>query len=417
MKLSWSFIASSLYCAASAAPAGHVYIHDPSRRPSPQAASTVNPETARLILAQRLGLSRFHSIKDPSEETLKQINAFGGRKQKLFGGENPDRTQAQVLVWIEGAEDAEAIIKHPETWSSFSIANPPPASDNERLIQDMIQQAESLPQKPDPKGNTYSSTSKIDVILSKLEPPTVYNDYLTVLRLDLLRADKGQELLSTVLSTLPDLTSQYAEDSFGITLVMMPPSSSHSKRTAHPYGSYDLPSNLHARREPTEAPISLSTPKPATSPNPAVPDLEDFPVVTQADGGNDTTPPLGILPRCFASKTACIEATNQCSGHGECSVIQKKSGGKTGPKDCYGCVCKPTFIRLNDTGMEQRRRTTHWGGPACQKKDISVPFWLFVTSGVLFAFLISGGIGLLYSVGSEELPGVIGAGVSGPSRK
>ena len=108
MKLSWGFIVSSLYCAASAAHEGHVYVLDPISRPSPQAATTVDAATARLILAQRLGLSRYHSIeKTRSEESLKQINAYGGRQQKLFGGEEADRTQAHALVWIEGVEDAE----------------------------------------------------------------------------------------------------------------------------------------------------------------------------------------------------------------------------------------------------------------------------------------------------------------------
>ena len=72
---------------------------------------------------------------------------------------------------------------------------------------------------------------------------------------------------------------------------------------------------------------------------------------------------------------------------------------------------------VEEDGEEPKIKTTYWGGPACQKKDVSVPFWLFVGSGVLLAFLISSGIGMLYSMGSEELPSVIGAGVSGPSRK
>lgn len=107
MKLSWGFITSSLYCAASAAQQGNVYLFDPVPKTSPQAATTVDATTARLILAQRLGLSRFHTIeRSRSEESLKQINAFGGQHQKLFGGEPADRTQAHALVWIEGVEDA-----------------------------------------------------------------------------------------------------------------------------------------------------------------------------------------------------------------------------------------------------------------------------------------------------------------------
>jgi hypothetical protein len=71
----------------------------------------VTPETARLILAERLGLSRFHSIKNPSEEVVQQINAYRGKQQKLFGGEDPEATQAQLLVWVEDVEDVAGACK------------------------------------------------------------------------------------------------------------------------------------------------------------------------------------------------------------------------------------------------------------------------------------------------------------------
>jgi len=105
MKLTWGLALSSLYSAACAAGVGHVYIHDSLPRSSPQASSSVDPDTARLILAQRLGLSRFHSIKNPSEEVVQQINAYKGKQQKLFGGEHPEATQAQLLVWVEDVDD------------------------------------------------------------------------------------------------------------------------------------------------------------------------------------------------------------------------------------------------------------------------------------------------------------------------
>lgn len=63
------------------------------------------------------------------------------------------------------------------------------------------------------------------------------------------------------------------------------------------------------------------------------------------------------------------------------------------------------------------KKTTYWGGPACQKKDVSIPFWLFVGTTLTLMFLVGSGIGMLYSMGAEELPSVIGAGVSGPVKK
>jgi hypothetical protein len=111
MKLSRAFALSSLYSAACAAGIGHVYIHDSIPRTSPQPSSSVDPETARLILAQRLGLSQFHSINNPSESIVEQINAFGGRQRKLFGEEDPKRTQAQLLVWVDGVEDVTGTLR------------------------------------------------------------------------------------------------------------------------------------------------------------------------------------------------------------------------------------------------------------------------------------------------------------------
>lgn len=90
MRISWGFLASSLYCTASAV------------RPS------VSPETARLIIAQRLGLSRFHSIELADAEAIRHINTFGGRPSKLFGQEDADKARAHLFVWVDGVDEAEA---------------------------------------------------------------------------------------------------------------------------------------------------------------------------------------------------------------------------------------------------------------------------------------------------------------------
>lgn len=55
-----------------------------------------------------------------------------------------------------------------------------------------------------------------------------------------------------------------------------------------------------------------------------------------------------------------------------------------------------------------------WGGNACQKKDVSMEFILFASFGVVFTAIIAGSIGMLFNMGSQELPSVIGAGVVGP---
>lgn len=190
----------------------------------------------------------------------------------------------------------------------------------------------------------------------------------------------------------------------------MPPSSANSKRrVVSPYGLYDMPTSVEARRNRQNPEALLSfTPEPSTSPNAKAdyPDLEDFPVYT-SDKKKANSTVRGILPPFFNSLASCEKTTQNCSGHGECKLLHKAQD-KT-QQDRYGCACKPTIV-----GKGEGRKVTNWAGPACQKKDISVPFWLFVGTGVMLAFLISTIIGMMYSIGSEELPSVIGAGVSGP---
>lgn len=48
----------------------------------------------------------------------------------------------------------------------------------------------------------------------------------------------------------------------------------------------------------------------------------------------------------------------------------------------------------------------------CQKEDVSVQFWLIAGFTVTIVGAVTFAIGLLFSVGEEQLPGVIGAGVS-----
>ncbi|KAF2705169.1 hypothetical protein K504DRAFT_460434 [Pleomassaria siparia CBS 279.74] len=410
MKLSRSSVFSSLLCAASALDHGYMFTYDPIANSSPAPDSNyVTPETARLILAQRLGLSRFHSIKNAKDEAIVELNAYGGRAQKLFSGEDRQRTNAHVLIWVEGV--APGIAQDWDNVQKVAIANPPCASSNDRLIQDLILQATSLPAKPDPHQATYNVGIETEELLKPIRETEIHNGYLSVLRVS--KADKVD--LTTLSNSLKDLlmaSFKRGEAGFPITVVMMPSSSGKSKCAEHPYGTYDMPSILVPRGEPTEAPMSLSN---VASTTPNIPsNLEDFPVIMQI---NDTTPVLGILPACFSSQALCISSTKNCSSHGSCGILHKGTEGKDGVRACWGCACIPTVKIVSEKGMEEKRQVTYWGGPACQKMDISVPFFLFLTIGVLLAGLISAAIGMMFNMGNQELPSVIGAGVSGPVRK
>lgn len=172
----------------------------------------------------------------------------------------------------------------------------------------------------------------------------------------------------------------------------MPATSAPTKRsTSSPYGTYTNP----RRQQPEEPLVS-----PGSAPSSHQPSASEISPLQAS-----TSPlPRGIIPACHPTLQSAISATNKCSGHG---IAYKKSGGET---DCYACKCSKTVL----TDDEGRTKTVYWGGPACQKKDISVPFFLLAGLSIALVGVATWGVGLLMSIGQEELPSVIGAGVAGP---
>lgn len=114
---------------------------------------------------------------------------------------------------------------------------------------------------------------------------------------------------------------------------------------------------------------------------------------------------------CYATVEDCNAATASCSGHGKC--VDKNHHGGSEKKlrradeleACFACQC-------NTTSDKAKNSTTTWAGPACSKMDVSSPFWLFVSASVVVVFAVYMAVGMLFAVGDEKLPGVIGAGVS-----
>ncbi|OCL02371.1 hypothetical protein AOQ84DRAFT_382746 [Glonium stellatum] len=420
MKPSWGFILSSLYFAASAASAstlGRVYVWDSTRKSADkQLPSSVSPETARLIFAQRLGLSQFHDLKSVDEDVIQQLSQYGGRPQRLFSGAR-ESNDAHAIVVIEGVENAEELVSISSSYSEFSIINPPPVSSNARLLEDFMLQADSLPEVSDPLLTSYNSDLIIGEELRVLGQPNSISthNHITFLHIESLETiAKSYGQAASLLRTAFQALLQQAERlGFSVTIVMMPPSAStNTKRSVSPYGAYSIPNRAQnqPRRQNPEAILS----------SPAVPEASSNVNFSTAQ---DTTSPqvyaksvLGILPPCFESLSICQISTYNCSGHGQCRLARKgeqRAGGEGKYNDCYSCACKPTIVKNGDGTV----KTARYGGPACQKKDVVVPFWLFAGSTVVLVFLISSAIGMLYSMGSEELPSVIGAGVSGPVRK
>lgn len=121
-----------------------------------------------------------------------------------------------------------------------------------------------------------------------------------------------------------------------------------------------------------------------------------------------------LFPACYPSNAMCEETTNRCSGHGHCF---RKHASKDGSStvDCFACKCTKTVLTRYEDGRP--KKTIQWGGPACDKKDVSTPFFILVSLTVLVIVFVTGGIRLLYGIGSEDLPSVLGAGVAVKGQK
>jgi hypothetical protein len=193
--------------------------------------------------------------------------------------------------------------------------------------------------------------------------------------------------MQTLVDRLPQLVKFAADKEMEITLVLFPESTRKSSIGAWS----DKPTELRARQVAEEVMTEADTFEPA--PTSFVPSKPFVPARA------------GVIPACFQTFNACDTATNACNGHGVCEdKWAREDGGHMGDKICFACRCEGT---VGESGSY-----THWAGPTCAKIDISTPFWLFVGFTVMLIGILSAAIGLLFQVGEEQLPGVIGAGVA-----
>ena len=91
-----------------------VYIFPESTQPQSQPPS-ISPNDARLLFAQQLGVSEYHSIGDAGESTLHLLNACAGRQRPLFSDEGRNGPWRLLLI-VEGVEHPEGYHKKLSYW-------------------------------------------------------------------------------------------------------------------------------------------------------------------------------------------------------------------------------------------------------------------------------------------------------------
>lgn len=203
------------------------------------------------------------------------------------------------------------------------------------------------------------------------------------------------------------LTQFVNKEEMNVAIVFMPASTRSSKSSSNPYGTYErgIQGSI-GRRDVAEEPM-------ADAPSSSVPTLRNK-KVQDTNSSSKYRPITGIAPLCYSTLETCESQTNSCSGHGECYNNTRRGGGKGA---CFSCACQPTMRNFTYAGGAKKAfDIDYWGGGACQKKDVSGPFWLIAISSIILMGLVGWAIGLIFSIGEEKLPGVIGAGVSSKAR-
>jgi hypothetical protein len=196
-----------------------------------------------------------------------------------------------------------------------------------------------------------------------------------------------------------------------LAIALMPPAADNSfEQHANVYGERNVP--LIARRD-----LVSNSDAPLSSLPISAPSAELNSSIIAEKISSAEAEPTSKLPKyppvCYSTKNSCMSVTGNCTSHGEC-VLKSGTEDEGGPSPCYACACNRPEVRKNPDGST---KTTKYGGAACQKEDVSIPFWLIASFTVILIFVISWGIGLLYSIGEEDLPSVLGAGVAGSKGK
>lgn len=147
-------LASAVAQVYAASPEAYVYLSDASQQHHTKPPSK-SPHEARLLLAQRLGLSSYHSLGDASESTIEYLNVYGGAQKQLFH-EIQWQHPSRLLAVIEGVEHPEGMLVRAapiarriylmqlleliESQPTLKIQGPPSSSDNLQLMSDLFLQ-------------------------------------------------------------------------------------------------------------------------------------------------------------------------------------------------------------------------------------------------------------------------------------
>ncbi|KAM4058620.1 arsenate reductase [Hirsutella rhossiliensis] len=375
MKLCAGLIAASCGLAVAAQPAAQVYLV-PAREASSSTPS-LSPALARLVLLQRLApRSQGPSLRDADEqadiaEAVSALNRFGKASPPLFADDD-NGEPSQLVMMLDGMseEQIKDLGRALGTRPAFTIPEPPSAKAHDELVKvDLVG-----------TGATNAGDCDMQQVANPLEG-CWKGRRAAFAKFDV---NKNSDIVSKVVQRLDQLSKLAKIGELETTLVLLPP-------TANSRPWSDQPRELR-RRQAEQVMTSLDKTARPVAPTSSVAEN----LILYAPGAR--------IASCFASEDSCIKATGNCSEHGSCLDRYAGPDVKDAGTKCFACHCLST--RSEAGGL------IHWAGPRCAKQDVSVAFWLFAGFTLALVGILWLSISMLFGIGQEKLPGVIGAGVS-----
>ncbi|KAJ5675876.1 hypothetical protein N7462_008773 [Penicillium macrosclerotiorum] len=364
----------------------------------------VPEEVAQLILELRMGSSLGSVLGKVQTDTIDRMNSYSGSQPSLFGGSLDKELPQRSFIFLEGLGEniGSKLRKH----QAPNIFVPQTSSS---LVDDAL--VSLIGDGDVDRHCTYHANT------SRSQPKAAQSIQECLSRDPIL--SHGKSILSHEVLNLIRSMEAWGSNDFkttGSRLVFKAISGDDSLVTKT-FNSIFHDLNQLVLSENREITVLLLTGKESTQDLPRVSRRD---VMTQTESHTSTiniqeksqrSSQESVIssvfaPVCHASNSSCVDATNNCSGHGYC-YLKYGSGDESTSGNCYACRCQQT-VQRNSDGTTQKFQ---WGGSACQKKDISSPFFLIAGVSVLAILMVSSAVGMLFSMGQEELPSVIGAGV------
>ncbi|CAI7651370.1 unnamed protein product [Penicillium pancosmium] len=352
-------------------------------------SQTVSEDVARLILELRMRSPLHSKLGSMEPDVVDNLDQYADSQYSLFGGSDAEDKLGRSIIFLEGLD--EEVVSTLRKSQDHSIFVPHASS---ALVNDAL---EPLMNKANGKHCTYSQHDGASQNSRSIQECLAYNPVLS----------HGSGLSEHDILGLVDSMESFVSKNTKLTssrLVF----ETKSAKTAQIAKSLEATfGDLAKTAQSTNIEITIvALPVIDHTQESAPVQRRSVETVSQRSSASANFEHTNLAPVCHASNSSCEDATNNCSGHGSC-FLKFGPGNEDAKGNCYACKCRQTTVKGSDGSVKK----IQWGGVACQKEDISSPFFLIASVTILVIVLAGSAIGMLFSMGNEALPSVISAGV------